>query len=540
MSQGYLGLFDTPPTRQQVRLGLAIVGLFAAFLFILPFRDVRLAEIDGFVPMIDTVVFPCELIAAAMLYAQAGVFRSRALTVLGTVYVYTALLLIPHALSFPGAFAHGGLLNAGVNTASWLVLLRQAAFPVGGFLYIMFKQADSAAQPGTKPSAGIAVGVVAAVVLALAVTLLTTVGHGLLPPFFVNRADAVQPLAAAYESVVFTALLLVTVLLFRKRTSVLDMWLLVAFCGFLIQILMIMSLRSRFTAGWYGVYLLTLFSYMVVTIALIAESNRAHARLALATSARNRERETQLMSLDTMVAAISHEAGQPLAAIGIHARAGLNRLARPRPDVGKVIASLNAIIDAGHSATDVIKSMRPAVVTGPDGVIEFNLNDLARSTASMLERELAAAKVALQLSLDESLPPILADRIKLQRVLVNLLANGIESLGATRGRPRRIVIRTTVTEDHDVTLEVSDNGAGIAPEHMERIFEPFFTTKATGVGLGLSLSRTIIETHGGRLLASPGDRHGARFHIQLPACAASSLAVEAGRPPPRRGLARVR
>ena len=139
----------------------------------------------------------------------------------------------------------------------------------------------------------------------------------------------------------------------------------------------------------------------------------------------------------------------------------------------------------------------------------------ARETVS-LYRELAAERVSLQLSLDEALPTIRADRIQIERVLINLLTNAIESLGATRGRPRRIAIRSASLDGgHDVLLEVSDNGVGFTSE--EAIFEPFFTTKATGTGLGLSLCANIAGVHGGRLWASRAEPNGATFHLQLPA-----------------------
>ncbi len=146
MTLEHLGLFDTPPDRGQVRLGLVIVGLLSVVaLLVLPVRDVRLSPVDPFVRMIDMVMFIGELITATLLYAQAAVFRSRALTVLATGYVFASLLLIPHALAFPGAFAPDGLLGAGVNSASWAYMFRRLAFPVAVVLYIQLKQADSAA-----------------------------------------------------------------------------------------------------------------------------------------------------------------------------------------------------------------------------------------------------------------------------------------------------------------------------------------------------------------------------------------------------------
>jgi signal transduction histidine kinase len=145
----------------------------------------------------------------------------------------------------------------------------------------------------------------------------------------------------------------------------------------------------------------------------------------------------------------------------------------------------------------------------------FSLNDLVCETAPLLDEDMVRGNISLQLALDEALPPITADRIQIQQVLVNLITNAIQSLRATRRRPRRIAIRSAPVDGHDVLLNVSDNGIGIATGDIEQIFDAFFTTKANGTGMGLSLCRTIVEKHGGRLWATPGEGHGATFHLQL-------------------------
>jgi signal transduction histidine kinase len=196
--------------------------------------------------------------------------------------------------------------------------------------------------------------------------------------------------------------------------------------------------------------------------------------------------------------------------------AGLSWLSRGRPDHERAIKALRATIDAAKRTNDVIKSIRAMFARGPRSTTEFSLNLLARETVAFLDRELAGEKVSVEFTLDEQLPPILADRVQIQRVLVNLFTNAIESLGATRGRPRRIEVHSASLNGEDVLLEVSDTGMGIAPDEAPRIFDAFFTTKETGTGLGLSLCRTIAEEHGGHLWATPGEAHGVTFHLQLP------------------------
>jgi hypothetical protein len=148
MARENLGLFDTPAHRQEIRLGLVAVGVqFALLILIFPLRDIRFSEVGAFVPMIDGIMCVGELIIATKLCAQAAIFRSRPLSILAAGYAFGALLLIPHALTFPGAFTADGLLGAGVNTTVWIAMLVGVAYPIAVILYVVLKSADSRAEP---------------------------------------------------------------------------------------------------------------------------------------------------------------------------------------------------------------------------------------------------------------------------------------------------------------------------------------------------------------------------------------------------------
>jgi PAS domain S-box-containing protein len=227
-------------------------------------------------------------------------------------------------------------------------------------------------------------------------------------------------------------------------------------------------------------------------------------------------RVSRVMTLGELAASIAHEINQPLAAIVADAEASLNWLAPPDPDVDRVRDSLDAIIKDGHLAAEVIQRIRQLATKGETKRASVEINSVIRDVMPLLRSELQLHQVVAQADLADAIPPVLADRVQLQQVIINLVVNAVEAMAAIDDRPRLLVIRSRVTDD-EVVVSVRDAGVGIDPSAVDQLFSAFFSTKPGGMGMGLSISRSIIEAHGGRFWATTNPDYGASFHFTLPA-----------------------
>jgi signal transduction histidine kinase len=489
--------------------------LVVGFVWICTLGEVPLHELPVFIPVVDAMLFVSDLVIAILLFAQATVFRSRATMTLAGGYLFTALLAVTHALTFPGAFAPTGMLGAGSSTTAWVSVFLRGGFPLAIAIYAVLKSKKSL--HFRRSSCAVATSAGGALVGAISFSILATYGAHLLPPLVIGRRAWHHPNLVPVMVVLIGLCLVAITILLSRRKSRLDVWLLLSLCASLVHLLLILSSSGRFTLAWYFAHAAGLISHLTVMLALIADAGRTYAQLALSRSARDQERDARMMSMDAVAAAIAHEVRQPLGAIVTNASAGLRWLDRVPPNIEMAMQSLRSNAEQGHRASDLITSMRSVLARQSGEQTAFSLNELVHETAALLERELTRGNISLQLALDDALPPIVADRVQMQQVLVNLFTNAIQSLRVTRGRARRIAIRSVRLDGQDVLLDLSDNGIGIAVERMEHIFDVFFTTKAKGTGMGLSLCRTIVEKHGGQLWASQREEHGATFHLQLPA-----------------------
>jgi C4-dicarboxylate-specific signal transduction histidine kinase len=259
---------------------------------------------------------------------------------------------------------------------------------------------------------------------------------------------------------------------------------------------------------------ITLIILAFASVASLFERKRAEEALRQAQA--DLARVTRVTTLGELVASIAHEVNQPLAAVVANAEAGLGWLDRGTPNLIEARRSLAWIINDGNRAVEVIQRVRALSIKADTQRAPLDVNDVVSEIVALVRRELLSHQVSLRLELAPALPAVLADRIQLQQVLINLMMNGIEAMQPITDRPREMVIRSHKDEAHRVLVTVKDCGVGISAESAERLFNAFFTTKSSGMGMGLSICRSIIAAHGGRLWAAPSLPHGATFQFTLP------------------------
>jgi len=225
---------------------------------------------------------------------------------------------------------------------------------------------------------------------------------------------------------------------------------------------------------------------------------------------------TRVTTLGELAASIAHEVNQPLAAIVADADASLNWLAAPRPDLERVREALEAIAMDGHRAAEVIQRIRQLATKSAPRKDPVNVNDVVHDVLPLARAELRHHDVSLVLQLAPELPGVLGDRVQLLQVSLNLIMNAIQAMAPVTGRPRELTIRSEMHDRDRVRLTVQDTGVGIDAKHRDELFSAFFTTKPGGMGMGLTISRSIVEAHGGQLWTTPNEPHGAIFHFSLP------------------------
>jgi signal transduction histidine kinase len=510
-------LSNLPPTAAQKRLALGIVFGLAIALYLVtgPFGGIQLGAIHSFVAVYTTAMFVTDTLTAILLFAQFSILRSRAILVIASGYLFTALLIVPYLLAFPGVLAPNGLVG-GLQASAHLYLLWHCSFPLFVIGYALSKDEKPGRRPiHRKVSTAILRSVVATAIGAVVVAIFCIKFDAILPRIMADQSRFVPQWPWVVGAPIVVLCITALVVLWLRRRSILDLFLMVVLCAYIVEIPPhYYPFPARFSTGWYAVRVTSLISSSIVLVVLLHEITALYGGLLSAVRRQRREREARLMTGDAVAASIAHEVRQPLTAMVTTADAGLRFLDRPAPNLDKAKEAFRRIVADGHRAGDVIGSIRANFKTDVRDRTVFDLNELIEEALALGRGELQKHRIVVQVEPNNQLPLVRGNRIQLQQVLLNLIMNAIDAM-ADRDGPRVLSVRSDLYEADRVRISVADSGTGIHSEDADRIFNPLFTSKTDGMGMGLSICRAIIEAHEGQLWFAPNKPGGAVFQFTL-------------------------
>jgi signal transduction histidine kinase len=506
------------PTLREQRVALAIIGMLSVgFAAIAPFAAKQVVQVGSFVPTVQAIIFVTNLTTAVLLFSQFSILGLRELLLLAGGYLISALIVIPHALSYPGAFAPKGLLGSGIQATPWLYAFWHFGFSAVVLCYACLLDKNSKklfVHNSGLPAVCLSAGIVVALVCAL--TWSVTAKEEYWPRLLANEVDF-TPLTNYIGTIPLVTSVLAFIVLWVRRRSVLDLWLAVAiFATVVEQAVACLFIVSRYSVGAYAVRTFSVIVSTIVLSAMLFEFVRVYASLVRTNQMLWRERENKLTNLEAAVAAITHEVRQPLTGISTKGAAARRYLEREPPNIDRAQAILDEVVSAGFRADEVLKSVRALFRTTNQEQQPIDVTELTLEAIRIMHRELARNGITVNTQLTDELPPIMGHRGQLQQVLLNLIENSIDAMRTITDRSRVIRVGTEQQSAEAVVISVEDSGPGIEPKEMTSVFDAFVTTKTTGMGLGLAISKMIIERHGGQIVVVPGLNKGAHFRITLP------------------------
>ena len=533
-----------------MRLCLTLIGISAVvFVICVPYVRMSVQASPAFVAVYNSVSILNDFTTSVILFGQFNILRSRALLVLASGYLFAALISIVQLLTFPDMFVAGGLLGAGPQTALWLCIFWHGGFPFAVILYALF---DGSSRELVSPSR-----------LTIASTLTVVIGAVLACWFAATwgaeNGRALPPLLdetgfTPWQRVVnLTNIILVlgafVLLSSRARHKLLNLWLLVVMGYWFCDITLSSYLNGgRYDLGFYAGRIYGVLAASFVLAVLVLENSRLYRRLAIAAS-RLKERATELLranetlqneiayrkraeerlrqaqaelarvsrmtAMGELSSSLAHEVNHPIGAIMMNAETCLRWLSHEVPNVERARTIANMIVKDGTRASETVARMQKLFDKGAPLREVVDVNDVIREMIVLLHDEAVRYAVSIRAELMENLSYISGDRVQLKLVLMNLIINGIEAMD-DGDQTRELTIRSRREENEKIMVSVSDTGAGLPRVPVDQIFSAFFTTKSHSVGIGLSISRSIIEEHGGCLWATNNTSRGAIFQLTLP------------------------
>jgi signal transduction histidine kinase len=509
-----------PIDAQQRNLALGAVALLIVVAAIeAPFAPLQLARFDAFIPVLQTVICFVDLITAILLFAQFSIHPRPALLALASGYCASGSFAFLQTLAFPGAYAAAGLIGDGVDSPGWFFVWWHVTFPAAVLVYALTKD-KGVAGSSREPRTGVAIVTTVAGVLAFiaALTWLAIAGGDYLPRLYVGGVTQQTLFANNINLFMWCWGMTVVIVIFARRRTILDLWLAVTLFAWMPNFLIAAVVTTvRFSLGWYSARIFGLIASCTVLAVLLTETTLLYGRLANAVTLLRRERANRLMSLDAATAAMAHEIRQPLTAITANAAAAMNFLKKVPLELDHARNALADIDNATRRAEKIITSIRDLFQRKEEQWQLISINDVAQEMLTLVQPDIRANGISV-LTEYQDVPLVLGDVTQLRQVIFNLIKNAMEAMTATSpSSERRLRVTTMPNDTSEVLLFIEDSGPGIAPTNHDLMFEPFFTTKPAGMGLGLAISRTVIEQHGGNLRLEKTGANGTVFEIALPA-----------------------
>jgi signal transduction histidine kinase len=535
---------------RELRLCVALTAIsVAVFVACVPYVRVPMPPSPPFVAVYNSVSALNDLTTSIILFGQFNILRSRALLLLASGYLFASLMSVVQLLTFAGMFTTAGLLGAEPQTALWLCVFWHGGFPLVVIFYALFHRSNR--EIVSPPRIAIASALTAVIGAVLGCWFLATWGAQnarVLPPLLdetgftpwqriVNLFDIILVLGAF------------GLLSARPRHSLLNLWLMVVMGYWFCDITLSSYLNGgRYDLGFYAGRVYGALAASFVLAVLVLENSRLYRSLAIAASGL-KERATELLhanetlqnaiayreraeeglrqaqaelarvsrmtAMGELTSSLAHEVNHPIGAIMMNAETCLRWLSHEVPNVERARTIASMMVKDGTRASETVARMQQLFDKGAPLRESVDLNDVIREMIVLLRGEAAGNAVSIRAELMENLARVAGDRVQLKQVLMNLMINGIEAMNDGDGT-RELTIKSQPAEHQQIKVSISDTGVGLPPLPRNQIFKAFFTTKPRSIGIGLSISRSIVEQHGGLLWATDNSSCGASFHLTLP------------------------
>lgn len=505
------------PAQKRLALAVVVAVMLAAFLIMGPLSGIQFRANRTFVAAYVAAMLVTDAITAVLLYAQFTIVRSLAILVVASGYLFCALIVLMYFFAFPGLVPAEAAFG-GLQTAPWLYVTWHSGFGLFVIAYALTKDREPVKWVFRgKAGAAILRSIALTFVAAATAGYIAATQEANLPRIVLDavRFSPDWPLLVAVPITLPCAV--GAILLWLRRRSVLDLWLMVVMFLFIVeQPLSRYPLPMRFGIGWYSVRVIGFLASSVVLVVLLYEITTLYPRLLGAVLAQRRERHARLATGDAVAASIVHEIRQPLTAMVTTADAGLRFLDREEPNVEKAKEAFKRISEDGYRAGSLVLAIRANFKSDVGERAPFDPNDLIEEVLALDALDLEKHGILVRTEPNPQIPPVRGNRLQVQQVLVNLIANAVDAM-VDRDDPRVLTVRSDLDAEGQVLISVADTGVGVPPVDAHRVFGPLFTTKPDGMGMGLSICRAIVEAHEGRLWFTKNEPRGTVFQFTLQA-----------------------